>query len=67
MLEDIIHSLLGCEWGRGVTTPDDTEPCMDRAGSIVVLHYEGRERAMKVCPKHRSRICEETTPTVAAP
>ena len=58
-----VHALLGCVWGRGVSTEDDREPCNERAVQIMVLHNgpfdEGFE--VRVCAKHKARIEGEST------
>lgn len=56
----LIHELLGCQWGRGVSTVDDKLPCDEQAVQIVVVHDGPQEMALKLCPKHRDRILEET-------
>lgn len=61
-LNKMIHDLVGCAWGRDVWLEDDPDPCQERADSITVLHDGPRELAVKLCPKHKSRIIEETTP-----
>jgi hypothetical protein len=58
----IFQELVGCEWGRGVTTPDDREPCAERAIVIVVVHDGDAEAGFKLCSRHRDRIFQETTP-----
>lgn len=57
----LLGELLGCEWGRGVATPDDTEPCSERAASIVVVHDGDAEASFKLCPGHRDRVLAETS------
>jgi hypothetical protein len=61
-LQNQIRVLLGCEWGRTVWTPDDTAECNERAEGYVVVHDGPKEAALKLCPKHRDRILQETTP-----
>lgn len=62
-MREVIQALLGCDWGRALSTEDDPEPCPDQAASIVVLYDDGEPVAeVKVCPKHKSRLVEETTP-----
>lgn len=64
MVTELIQELIGCAWGQGRTvwTDDDDQPCLDRATSITVLHGREEQIAVKLCPKHKSRIMEETTP-----
>lgn len=55
--------LLGCGWGRDVTTPDDTTECTEAAKQIVVLHREdGSTQDVRLCLRHLHRILDETTP-----
>lgn len=63
-VESMVQELIGCAWGRRLGTPDDTEPCNEQAVQIVVLHDGGDEKAVKLCPKHRDRILQETDPHV---
>lgn len=63
-IQDAIHSLLGCQWGRRVALPGDREPCALKAEQIVVLHghpVDG-EFAVKLCAAHRDRVVAETKP-----
>jgi hypothetical protein len=60
---NILHQLLGCEWGRSLGTEDDREPCQEQAERITVLHLPvDREVEFKLCTRHTARILEETTP-----
>lgn len=63
----ILQALLGCEWGRSVKTPDDMEPCDQPAAQIVVVHQGDAEIGFRLCPRHRDRIFQETTPRVTTP
>lgn len=55
--------LLGCGWGRDVTTADDTEQCLEPAHQIIVLHQEdGSTQDVRLCLRHVARILDETTP-----
>jgi hypothetical protein len=59
---DVMHDLLGCQWGRGIATEDDTEPCFNEAVRMVALH-DGAETAIwKLCQRHLQRLSEETVP-----
>lgn len=58
----VVQQLLGCAWGRRVVTPDDNEPCPDRASRIVVVHDGPTAHELKLCPSHVSRVLDETTP-----
>lgn len=62
MVTDLIHDLIGCTWGRSVWTEDDPDACPDQAASITVVHDRGKQIELKLCPKHKSRILEETAP-----
>lgn len=59
----VVQQLLGCAWGRRVATPDDNEPCPDPAHRIVVVHDGPTEHELKLCPRHFSRVLDETTPS----
>lgn len=61
-MEQLIHSLIGCVWGRAVWLDDDPDPCPEQAASITVVHDGPKEIQLKLCPKHKSRILEETAP-----
>lgn len=62
LLDDLLQDLLGCVWGRFISTEDDSDVCGERAEQIVVLHDGDRECALKLCAKHRDRVFAETTP-----
>ncbi len=57
-----IQSLLGCEWGRTVHTPDDTTPCLRQAVQIVVVHEGDSSVDLRLCASHVRRLGQETTP-----
>lgn len=61
-LNAIVEELIGCAWGRKITTPDDTEPCPNQAHTVVVVHDGDFEAALKLCQAHNERILAETTP-----
>lgn len=54
-------ALLGCEWGTKLAMPDDLAVCDAQATKRIVLYDEGREAILQFCPKHASRVVEETT------
>lgn len=63
----LVQTLLGCEWGRTVSTPDDREPCPEGAKQIVVVHPPGGSledvvATVRLCEKHLERLEEETIP-----
>ena len=60
--QGMIQSLLGCAWGRSVWTDDDPGECPEQATSITVLHQGASQMEVRLCPKHKSRIIEETDP-----
>lgn len=60
--ERLTEPLLGCDWGKSVMTPDDQEPCTDRAVQIIVVHNGPATRDLKLCAKHVERLSQETTP-----
>jgi hypothetical protein len=53
----VVQQLIGCAWGRVVSTDDDPEPCPDQAVAIVVLQF-----TLKLCTRHKERMDRETTP-----
>jgi hypothetical protein len=57
-----IRSLIGCGWGRTIIIASDTEPCMEQAVQMVVLHEGPTERLVKVCDKHLELLTELTDP-----
>lgn len=59
-LESMIQDLIGCAWGRDVWLDDDPTPCPEQAASITVIHDQDKQIQLKLCPKHKSRILEET-------
>lgn len=69
MHDGVLHELLGCAWGRTISTADDPKLCDEKAAQIVVLHNpeNGREQAFKLCAKHRDRVLAETTPHAGGP
>jgi hypothetical protein len=62
-----VQALLGCAWGRTVSTPDDTERCPRRAVQIVVLHNGDASLDLKLCNQHVTRLSRETTPRESGP
>lgn len=60
--ERMTQPLLGCEWGKSVMTPDDQDPCTERAVQIIVVHNGPAARELKLCEKHKERLEEETVP-----
>lgn len=63
----LLEQLLGCDWGRVLWTPDDTEPCPERATRRICLHNPHRVPnqpdglEVKLCTWHATRVCEEET------
>jgi hypothetical protein len=66
-----VMSLMRCEWGFEIWTPDDKRKCRKEAVKIVVLHDpndQGAEvAAVKLCDSHLARIEQETTPHAGEP
>lgn len=59
---ELIQALIGCSWGRKVGADDDLEPCPDQAVRLAVLYDEGKAVEVRLCPKHMSRIMEDSEP-----
>lgn len=59
---DSIQRLIGCGWGRAVSTPDDDTPCEERAVQIVVLHNGPAVCDLRLCARHTELIKELTDP-----
>jgi hypothetical protein len=59
---DLLHELLGCEWGHSIKTLDDIAPCQEQAAQIIVLHAFGEQESFKFCAKHIERVQQETEP-----
>jgi hypothetical protein len=60
-----VHELLGCQWGRDIGTPDDSEPCFEQTLRMVCLHdpHGGRPpQVLKLCLAHADRLNQETNP-----
>lgn len=57
----IVQDLIGCAWGRKVWAHDDPEPCPEQATNITVLHDGATAMEVRLCPRHKSRLVEETT------
>lgn len=63
-----LHHLIGCDWGHIFRTDDDPYPCWEQATRRITLHNPHKapnapdEVTIKVCPKHVSRVLEETNP-----
>lgn len=64
-----LRTMLGCDWGTHVWTPDDPEPCPEQAVKRVRLYNphglpdmppDGHE--LKFCAVHHRRVQEETDP-----
>lgn len=69
----MLQEMLGCDWGRAVWTPDDTEPCPEMATRRVEFHNPHNVpgcpdgKVVKLCTWHGTRVCEEeTTPHAAS-
>lgn len=66
-LDNTIQRLLGCGWGRVVLTPEDSDPCPERAARILVLHCEGNEIEARLCARHVDAAMAITTPHLEEP
>lgn len=58
----LLWQMLGCRWGRGVSTPDDSAPCERQAKRVIVVHDGPAEVELKLCDAHAERLEQETTP-----
>ena len=63
-LHAALHSLLGCAWGRDISTADDSEQCSKRAVQIVVLHDTptGETTEVRLCADHLATTERNTDP-----
>jgi hypothetical protein len=58
-----MQMLVGCGWGRGVTSTEDKELCAAQAVQIIILHEEGGgEAEVRLCAKHRDYVLSQTDP-----
>lgn len=62
-----VQSLLGCAWGRTVSTPDDAAMCPFQAAQIVVVHNGDVSVDLKLCRRHVERLSRETTQRESEP
>lgn len=61
-----LHTLLGCDWGRGISHPSDPMLCMEQAAMKMVIHappsldlgFESME--FKFCARHFALAESET-------
>lgn len=62
----VARALIGCVWGQDVATPDDPDECFERASRDVMVYQpddpDWHGRALRLCPRHTSRVMEESTP-----
>ncbi|HEX3539614.1 MAG TPA: hypothetical protein VHT75_04145 [Acidimicrobiales bacterium] len=58
----LFQDLLGCQWGRRISLPDDSRPCAEQAVQIVVLHDGDDEVDFKLCAHHRELVKTHTDP-----
>lgn len=57
------HALIGCDWGRKVSLPDDREVCTSQARRRLILHGPaGEEYDLKACDQHADVLERETDP-----
>lgn len=62
-----IANLLGCRWGREISTAGHNRPCTSMAVQIVVLHGGDQgPLAVKLCGPHRDFVLAETNAHSAA-
>lgn len=62
----LVQALLGCEWGRRVSSDDDLAPCDAQATSMVCLHEGDGQITLKLCDRHRAIVDSESTPRATA-
>lgn len=63
-LRGVLHSMIGCDWGRTIGSETDPEPCMAQAVQRVALHDppgSGQYEVYKLCPEHLASVLSETT------
>lgn len=59
----VIRDLIGCAWGRGISTPDETDECTEQAVKIVALHDAlDRQFEVRVCQRHFDKLAALTDP-----
>jgi hypothetical protein len=63
----ILQGLIGCSWGRAISTADDPNPCPAQATRISVLHDGPREYEVRLCPHHHLVMLSETDPHKETP
>lgn len=54
--------LFACQWGRGVATVEDPEPCPETAVRAVVLHDGRAETLFMLCARHVETVDGLTEP-----
>lgn len=59
---DLMHHLIGCDWGYTISTSDDDAPCLQRAARRFVLHDGDQEYEVQLCAEHGVRFEVETDP-----
>jgi hypothetical protein len=68
---NILHRLLGCEWGRtiGFGKLEENEPCQAQAVQIMVIHDPNspEQWMFKFCAEHLERVKQETDPHQSNP
>lgn len=62
----LLHSLLGCEWGRRIALPEDMEPCAEQAVGMTCVHappgVEPEEMVFKLCRRHHELLETQCVP-----
>lgn len=56
------HALLGCEWGRGIASTTDRDPCPLPAEGYWALHNAGQVLYVRLCDRHLEVVDGETVP-----
>lgn len=62
-MTDVLHVLLGCDWGTKVLLPGVRRPCPQRARQRYTIFGPGDEiHDLKLCDEHAAVVEAETDP-----
>ncbi len=54
--------LLGCSWGKMISSTTDKDECPNKAKRIMVLYQGGRQVEVRLCEGHEAVVMEHSDP-----
>lgn len=56
------REMFGCDWGRKVSVPGNTTPCLRPAEERIVVHNGAWQIELRLCDEHGALVKAETEP-----